>query len=150
MLGQFPWWREPKGIYARPPLLPELSYFWQTGWFLAVVLVVAGPALILSVRLAAKLAVQTRAQNFGTRTGLDRAGHPRRSGRGLTQLVLQGEVAQTEFPEGSAARERLNQLSDKARAVSHSLEEVLWAVNSKRDTLRDFTSYLCRNARKVS
>jgi signal transduction histidine kinase len=30
--------------------------------------------------------------------------------------------------------------------VSHSLEEVLWAVNSKRDTLRDFTSYLCKYA----
>jgi len=67
-------------------------------------------------------------------------------GAGLTQLVLQGEVAQTEFPEGSTARARLNQLSDKARAVSHSLEEVLWAVNSKRDTLRDFTSYLCKYA----
>jgi signal transduction histidine kinase len=55
-------------------------------------------------------------------------------------------VAQTEFPEDSAARLRLQQLSDKARGVSHSLEEVLWAVNSKRDTLRDFTSYLCKYA----
>jgi signal transduction histidine kinase len=67
------------------------------------------------LRLAAKLAVQTRAEQLWTR---ERALIARDIhddlGAGLTQLVLQSEVAQTEFPEGSAARERLNQLSDKA------------------------------------
>jgi len=147
VVGQLPWWLTPVSIIAPPPLRPEVRYFWQTGWFLVTVLSVAAVALGLSVRLAAKLAVQTRAQKLleRERALIARDIHDD-LGAGLTQLVLQGEVAQTEFPEGSAARERLNQLSDKARAVSHSLEEVLWAVNSKRDTLRDFTSYLCKYA----
>jgi signal transduction histidine kinase len=146
--GQSPWWLEPKGgILSRPPLLPEVLYFWQTGWFLVTVMAVAGVALLLSVRLAAKLAVQTRAQKLleRERTLIARDIHDD-LGAGLTQLVLQGEVAQTEFPADSVARERLGQLSEKARAVSRSLEEVLWAVNSKRDTLRDFTSYVCKYA----
>lgn len=148
VLGQAPWWIEPKGgILVRPPLLPEVLYFWQTGWFLVTVMAVAGAALLLSLRLATKLAVQVRAQKLleRERTLIARDIHDD-LGAGLTQLVLQGEVAQTEFPEGSAARERLNQLADKARTVSHSLEEVLWAVNARRDTLRDFTSYLCKYA----
>lgn len=148
VLGQQPWWLEPKGgILVRPPLLPEVLSFWQTGWFLVAVLTIAGVALLLSARLAAKLAVQTRAQKLleRERTLIARDIHDD-LGAGLTQLVLQGEVAQTEFPTGSSARERLGQLSEKARAVSRSLEEVLWAVNSKRDTLRDFTSYLCKYA----
>ncbi len=146
--GQYPWWLEPKGgILVRPPLLPELLYFWQTGWFLVTVLTVAGVALLLCLRLATKLAVQIRAQKLldRERTLIARDIHDD-LGAGLTQLVLQAEVAQTEFPSDSVARERLNQLADKARGVSHSLEEVLWAVNSKRDTLRDFTSYLCKYA----
>lgn len=147
VVGQAPWWTYPISIVAPPPLRPEVLYFWQTGWFLVTVLTVTAITLGLSVRLAAKLAVQTRAQKLleRERALIARDIHDD-LGAGLTQLVLQGEVAQTEFPEGSAARERLNQLSDKARAVSHSLEEVLWAVNSKRDTLRDFTSYLCKYA----
>jgi signal transduction histidine kinase len=147
VLGQFPWWLHPVNIVAPPPLRPEVRYFWQTGWFLVTVLVVAAVALALSGRLAAKLAVQTRAEKLleRERALIARDIHDD-LGAGLTQLVLQAEVAQTEFPEGSAARQRLDQLSDKARAVSHSLEEVLWAVNSKRDTLRDFTSYLCKYA----
>ena len=113
VLGQFPWWREPKGgIYARPPLLPELSYFWQTGWFLAVVLVVAGLALILSVRLAAKLAVQTRAQKLleRERALIARDIHDD-LGAGLTQLVLQGEVAHLQTIKESFAPQRAARLA---------------------------------------
>lgn len=147
VIGQPPWWEKPFSVVSPPPLRPEVLYFWQTGWFLMTVLTVTAIAVGLSMRLAAKLAVQMRAQKLleRERALIARDIHDD-LGAGLTQLVLQGEVAQTEFPEGSAARERLNQLSDKARVVSHSLEEVLWAVNSKRDTLRDFTSYLCKYA----
>jgi len=147
VVGQAPWWLRPISTVSPPPLRPEMLYFWQTGWFLVTVLMVMAVALALSLRLAAKLTVQTRAQKLleRERALIARDIHDD-LGAGLTQLVLQGEVAQTEFPEGSAARERLNQLSEKARVVSHSLEEVLWAVNSKRDTLRDFTSYLCKYA----
>jgi len=147
VIGQGYWWDRPLGVLSPPPLRPEVLFFWQTGWFLAAVLTVTGVALVLSVRLAMKLAVQTRAQKLleRERTLIARDIHDD-LGAGLTQLVLQGEVAQMEFGDGSPARERLSQLSEKARAVSRSLEEVLWAVNSKRDTLRDFTSYLCKYA----
>lgn len=148
VLGQFPWWLDPGGgILSGPPLRPEIFSFWQTGWFLATVLTITAVALVVSVRLAAQLAVQRRAQQLMER---ERALIARDIhddlGAGLTQLVLQGEVAQTEFATGSTAQSQLHQLTDRARLVSQSLEEVLWAVNSKRDTLREFTSYVCKYA----
>jgi signal transduction histidine kinase len=147
VLGQPPWWLEPISIINTPPLRPPDLRFWQTGWFLTSMLSVCFIALALSLRLAAKLTVQTRAQKL---LEIERARIARDIhddlGAALTQLVLQGEVAQTEFPEGSAAHAQFNYLCERARAVSHALDEVVWAVNSKRDTLRDFSSYLCKYA----
>ena len=145
--GQFPWWLRPGDIMRLPPLRPIELRFWQRGWFLSVVLLVSALALALSVRLAAKLAVQTRAQKLleRERARIARDIHDD-LGSALTQLVLQGEVAQTEFPQGSPARAQLDQLCDRARNVSHALEEVLWVVNSKRDTVRDFCTYVCKHA----
>lgn len=147
VVGQFPWWRKPANVLAPPPLRPVEFRFWQSGWFLGGVLTVCVVALGLSVRLAAKLAVQTRAQKLleRERARIARDIHDD-LGSALTQLVLQGEVAQTEFPQGSPARAQLDQLCDRARNVSHALEEVLWVVNSKRDTVRDFCSYVCKHA----
>jgi signal transduction histidine kinase len=140
-------WLHPVSIIPTPAQLPPQLRFWQTAWFLSIVLGLCAVALALSVRLATRLAVKTRAQQM---LELERARIARdihdELGSGLTQLVLQGEVAQTEFPAGSAARMQLDLLCERARAASHALDEVVWAVNSKRDTLRDFTSYLCKYA----
>jgi signal transduction histidine kinase len=147
VVGQPPWWLQPVSILSPPPLRPIVLHFWQSGWFLSAVLSLCGVALAMSVWLAIKLAGQTRAHKM---INIERARIARDIhddlGAALTQLVLQGEVAQVEFADGSPARERLSQLCERARAASHALDEVVWAVNSKRDTLRDFSSYLCKYA----
>ena len=150
VVGQVPWiipngW--PYRIDSPPPLRPLELRFWQRGWFLSTVLVVCVVALGLSVRLTAKLAVQTRAQKLLERERLLIARDIHDDlGSSLTQLVLQGEVAQTELPENSPARAKLDDLCERARIASQALDEVLWAVNSKRDTLRDFSTYVCKYA----
>jgi signal transduction histidine kinase len=147
VLGQFPWWLRPVGVLTPRPLHPIVLHFWQSVWFLAAVLTLCVVALALSLRLATKLAVQTRAQKMLEleRMRIARDIHDD-LGASLTQLVLQGEVAQVEFPEGSPAHTQLNQLCERARDASQALDEVIWAVNSKRDTLRDFSTYLCKYA----
>ena len=35
---------------------------------------------------------------------------------------------------------------EKARGLSRLMNEIIWMVNSKRDTFRDFTSYVCKYA----
>ena len=147
VVGQSPWWLTPVNIINTPALLPSELRFWQSTWFMGVVLTICVVALGLSLRLTAKLALQTRAQQL---LNLERVRIARDIhddlGAALTQLVLQSEVAQTEFPEASTARTHFSQFCGRARAASQALDEVVWAVNSKRDTLRDFSSYLCKYA----
>jgi signal transduction histidine kinase len=146
-VGQLPWWLKPVNIMTLPSLRPPQLRFWQSTWFLSAVLTVCVVALGLSLWLAAKLTLRTRAQQL---LNLERARIARDIhddlGAALTQLVLQSEVAQTEYPESSAAHTHFNQFCGRARAASQALDEVVWAVNSKRDTLRDFSSYLCKYA----
>jgi len=147
VVGQFPWWDRPLSIQAPPPLRPIDLRFWQAGWFQITLLSVVVLTGVASLRLAAKLAVQSKAQELlqRERARIARDIHDD-VGAGLTQLVLQGEVAQTEFPAGSEARAKFDELSERARTVSHALEEVVWVVNSRRDTVRDCSSYICKYA----
>ena len=141
------WWRTPLKIAAVAPERPIPLHFWQTGWFQIGLLAVCALALAFSARLAGQLAVQTRAQKLVER---ERARMARdihdELGSSLTQLVLEGEEAQTQFPVDSASRTQLDRLCERARNVTQALEEVLWVVNSKRDTVRDFCSYACKYA----
>lgn len=147
--GQPPWKTMPYAItQITPPEQIQLR-FWQRGWFQLLLLSILLTGLVLYLRLLAKMAVHARAQAMLARERLRIARDIHDDvGSALTQLILQGEVAKTEFPEGSPARVQLDLLCDKARAVSHALEEVVWAVNSRRDTLRDFTSYVCKYAQE--
>ena len=147
VIGQNSWWDRPKSFLAPPPLRQIELRFWQSGWFQITLVSILVLAIAAYLRVAAKLAVQSKAQDLlqRERARIARDIHDD-VGAGLTQLVLQGEVAQTEFPAGSDARAKFDELSERARTVSRALEEVVWVVNSKRDTLRDFSSYICKYA----
>ena len=59
---------------------------------------------------------------------------------------LLGEVSRRERSDGSVMSDQIHQICDQARGLSLALDEVVWAVNAKRDTVRDFTSYVCKHA----
>lgn len=147
--GQAPWKTMPYAITQLTPPAPVQLHFWQRGWFQLLLLSILLTGLVSYLRLLTKMALQSRAQAMlhRERARIARDIHDD-VGAALTQLVLQGEVAKTELPEGSHARAQLDQLCEKARAVLHALDEVVWAVNSRRDTLRDFSSYVCKYAQE--
>jgi signal transduction histidine kinase len=67
-------------------------------------------------------------------------------GAQLTQLLLLGEVARREHPEDSIACTQFERICGLARELSAGMDEVVWAVNARRDTLRDFVNYVCKYA----
>ena len=146
-VGTLPWWRRPPRIERVPPERPILLHFWQTGWFQITLLSVCGIVVLICLRLMAQVTLQSKAQQL---LQLERARIARDIhddlGAGLTKLVLLGEVAQSELPADSETRVRLGQLCEKARDLSHVMDEVVWAINSRRDTLRDFATYVCKYA----
>lgn len=146
-VGQPPWKNWPFGVSIVPPLRPIVVHFWQTGWFQLTMLAVCTLTVLFSLWLMTQLAAQSKAQGF---LQIERARIARDIhddlGAGLTQLVLLGEVAQSELSADSGTRVQINQICEKARDLSHVLDGVVWAVNSRRDTLRDFVTYVCKYA----
>jgi signal transduction histidine kinase len=142
-----PWEAWPMGLAVVPPLRPLTIHFWQRGWFQLTLFAVCTGAVLFCLWLWTQLAASAKAQQFlqVERARIARDIHDD-LGAQLTQLLLLGEVAQREQPDGSAARGQFTQICDRARELAHAMDEVVWAVNSRRDTVRDFTSYVCKYA----
>lgn len=145
--GEDPYWTSPLNINVMPRLTPVETHFWQSGWFQTTVLLTSLMILFVSLRLAAKLALHQKDQKllYQERARIAQDIHDDIGAR-MSQLVLHGEVAQSELPDHSPARENLDVICEDARGIMSSMDEILWAVNPQRDTLRDFTSFVCRYA----
>lgn len=139
------------GLPNRPQVLfpsalqPVVVYFWQRGWFQITMLSLSVIAGILYLRLLARLALQSRSQQVlqRERARIARDIHDD-LGAGLTQLVLLGEAEQRELSGQPAARAKFERISDAGRRLLSSIDEVVWLVNSQRDSLQDFEAYICR------
>ncbi len=145
--GAAPWATKPYGVTKLPALQPMTVHFWQSAAFQITLLVVCGIAVLICLRLLVELTLQSKAEGLLQRER-DRIARDIHDdvGAELTQLVLQGEVMKSELPAEAATRQQIDQLCERGRVLGRALDEVVWAVNSRRDTLRDFTSYVCKYA----
>jgi len=148
-LGGKPWWTEPVRINSMLTPTPIKIYFWQTVWFQMVFLSLCGIAGVTIFLLTAQLALHRKErwllQRERARIAMDVHDD---IGARMTHLVLNGEVAQGEVPPDSKARVQLEQICDEARGVLSSIDEILWALNPRRDTLQDFADYVCDYTQK--
>jgi signal transduction histidine kinase len=143
------WWHHPTQVVRVPPLFPPVEHFWQRGWVMAVLL----GALVLSVALLVhqgfRLALQGRASRMLER---ERARIARNMhddlGAGLTQLTLLGELALREAPHSGETHRQLDELCAKARSLLRSLDEMVWTVNPRRDTVKDFAAFISEGAQE--
>jgi len=141
--------RTPTMVVRVPKLEPLNVVYWKSLWFQASLVGVLGISLLVSLQLMGRLAVQSKARKMidRERARIARDIHDELGAR-LTELALEGEVVQTELPEQSAVRPRLEALCEKARAASGAMDELVWVVNSRRDTLQDFATYACKHAQR--
>jgi signal transduction histidine kinase len=108
---------------------------------------VCGIAVLFSVYLASRLALQSKTQRFlqRERARIARDIHDDVGAR-LSHLVLMGERAQRELPADERTRAQFDQMCESTRAVLGAIDEVVWTVNSRRDTVQDFETYVCNYA----
>jgi signal transduction histidine kinase len=128
-------------------LRPMVVHFWQRGWFQITLLSFCAVAAAACLRLLAQLALQSKAQQVlhRERARIARDIHDD-LGAGLTHLVLLGETAQRELAGDVKARAQFEKFSEVGRRLVGAIDEVVWTVNSQRDSLRDFEIYICRYA----
>lgn len=148
-LGGNPWWTEPTAVNKMPPLQPIAVSFWKAAWFQVLLLTVCGGVILLSLWLMTQLALQQKERLLlqDERARIARDIHDDIGAR-MTQLVLYGEVAKSDLPPDSENRRQFDWICQEARGLLSTMDEILWAVNPQRDTLRDFSAYVCKYTRE--
>ena len=151
--GGGPWNKLEKMNYIDvvPPLSPVIIPFWQTAWFQITVLTMLIMLFVISLWSVTQVALRTREQALlqGERARIARDIHDD-IGMRMTQMVLQGELMQSELPPGSEVRSQLDHMCKDTRMTLSAMDEILWAINPRRDTIREFASYACNYAQSFA
>ncbi len=125
-----------------------LPHFWETWWFKAGLITAALTALGLVVALAQRRRyrrkleiVQRQREMERERTRIARDLHDE-LGTSLTQIGLLSALANRDQTPPSESREIIQQVRDRAREMVTALDEIVWAVNPKNDSLLELVNYL--------
>jgi signal transduction histidine kinase/ligand-binding sensor domain-containing protein len=125
-----------------------LPHFWQTWWFrflsgLAVVL-----AASAGVWFETRRRLHRRLERLERRHAIEqeraRIAHDIHDDLGsqLTRITMLSESACSMADDPTQAAADLNQIYDTAREATRAMDEIVWAVNPKHDTLESLASYL--------
>ena len=130
----------------------KLPYFWQTWWFgtLAIVLGAAGVGIAVTgvmrrrVRLKVEVLERQRALER-ERARIARDIHDD-LGASLTRISMLSQSARSEIDSQPEAAADLDQIYSTSRELTRAMDEIVWAVNPKHDTLDSLVTYLGRFA----
>jgi signal transduction histidine kinase/ligand-binding sensor domain-containing protein len=122
-------------------------FFWNTWWFRSLLLTGFTLSLIALVRYVSFRRLHRQLRVLEQQAAL----HKERAriakdihddvGANLTQIALLGELAQQDRSEPVRAAQRLDTISATARQAIKSLDEIVWAVNPRNDTLAHLIDY---------
>jgi signal transduction histidine kinase/ligand-binding sensor domain-containing protein len=125
-----------------------LPFFWQTWWFETLAVAAFAGALGGVIRLVSFRRLQSRVRELERQTAIERE----RSriardlhddlGASLTQIALLGDLARKDMPVPVKVGEHVQKISTTARHVMKSLDEIVWAVNPRNDTLSHLIDYI--------
>ncbi|MES2661516.1 MAG: two-component regulator propeller domain-containing protein [Verrucomicrobiota bacterium] len=128
-------------------------HFWQTAWFYASVGCVILFTAVGTGWVAARVKMRRRIQLLkirnareGERSRIARDLHDD-LGASLTEISILAALA-AEDADATPLQPSLDQLSVKAKHVVGSLDEIVWAVNPREDTLRSLVDYVAAFARE--
>jgi len=130
-------------------------YFWQTLWFkLAIILISLGAlfgAVILVVRRRHQLVVDRLEQQRALELERNRIARDLHDdlGVGLTEIGLLGDLAGASSELPPTGRERLQEITGRARTLAASLDEIVWAINPANDTSQSLVDYFFPYAQKL-
>jgi signal transduction histidine kinase len=127
-------------------------YYWQRSWFkggvsAASLLGVAGAVWVLERGRARRKHEELERQQLveKERARIARDIHDE-LGASLTEIGLLSEFAQREAAPPGQVRDDIRRIAAKAQSSTRALDEIVWAVNPRNDTLDSFISYACAHA----
>lgn len=125
--------------------LKQLPFFWQTWWFEWFAALAVIGAVSAAVRYAATRSLHRKLERLKQQRAIE---HERERiaqdihddlGAGLTQIMLQSSLARRESP--AQIQTDLAQISETARGLVRTMDEIVWAINPENDSLDGLVTY---------
>ena len=134
-------------VILPPPL-------WRRVWFVSLISLLLGSGVTVALRINERRKQQRRITRLERESALERE----RSriaqdihddlGAGLTRVGLLGEMAAGELENPVEVRALTEEISSTARELVGRLDEIVWAVDPKNDSLEALSTYLLRYAQE--
>lgn len=125
-------------------------YFWQTWWFLTL-LGVGAVGAVMGVsryvvhrrmrRKLERLEQQNALENERSRIARDMHDE---LGAKLTSISFHGATARRSLGDLETAERHITKMSEMARGLVLSLDQIVWAVDPENDSLENLANYICR------
>jgi signal transduction histidine kinase/ligand-binding sensor domain-containing protein len=125
-----------------------LPFFWQTMWFRTL----AGVALVMASGGLVWFDTRRRMRRKFERLERQHVIEQERAriandihddlGSHLTRITMLSETARSELDNPAKARDGLTQIYDTTRELTRAMDEIVWAVNPKHDTVEGLVNYL--------
>jgi ligand-binding sensor domain-containing protein len=141
-------WNE-SGSVLRFRVLP---FFWQTWWFRLGLVSIFTVSLMLTVYFILVRRLRTKLLRLEQETAMqkDRARIAKDLhddlGANLSQIAMLSELAQTDLDKPVQAHGHIDQIFRTARLLTRSLDEIVWAINPRNDSLDGFVAHICQFA----
>jgi signal transduction histidine kinase/ligand-binding sensor domain-containing protein len=123
-------------------------FFWQTWWFWCLTLAFFTTVVVAVVRFVSHRQLRLQVQALERQAALDRE-RTRIArdihddiGNLLTQVTLLGGLTLRDRAAPDKTLEHAQQISSTIEQVTNSLDEIVWAVNPRNDTLPQLIDYL--------
>ncbi len=137
-------WSDP-GASVAVTILP---YFWQTGWFRLFVWVMlvglVGGLIWLDARrrMRRKLERLERQQAVAAERARIANDIHDDLGQCLTRITMLSQPAVVATADAAKTRAGLREIYDTAREITRAMDEIVWAVNPRHDTVESLVNYL--------
>lgn len=143
------------GVWSETPATLSLSvapFLWQTWWFCAGALILFTGSVIAIVRYISFRRLQMKMRMVEQRAALDKERtriardlHDDLGGS-LNSVALSLDMMQREPPEPDSINRKIHHCSTMVRQVARSVDEIVWAINPRNDTLRYVIDYISQFA----
>ncbi len=128
------------------------SFIWQTWWFKCLFAFFSITGVAGTVHLIGRRKAQRALERLEKVHAVDRERmriardmHDE-IGAKLSRISFLSDLAKRSVDEESLAGRQIEEVSDAAREVIQTVDEIVWAVNPRNDTLESLIHYICRHA----
>lgn len=133
-------------------LIIVLPHVWQTWWFKTGLVILGFAAVAGGVYLESRRRLRRKMERLARERELERERARIAQdihddlGASLTRIGMLSESATDDLDDRDRAAASLGQIYSTARDLTRAMDEIVWAVNPRHDTLESLTNYIARYA----